>query len=63
MFTHLAVWSLLAGVYLLPAFIGAVRRVRNLGSLTVINVGLGWTVAGWVVALAMAVRDKPQDAM
>jgi Superinfection immunity protein len=48
--------------YFLPMVIGAVRRVRNMGSLTVVNVFLGWTLIGWVVALAMAFRSRrPQS--
>lgn len=49
-------------VYVLPTAIGVVRRVPNLASLVVVNVLLGWTVIGWVVALAMAVRDRPAEA-
>lgn len=48
----------IAALYLLPALVGVQRRVANLGSVVVINVLLGWTLAGWVVALAMAVRDR-----
>jgi hypothetical protein len=48
-------------LYFLPSLIGALRRVRGLGSVIVVNVFLGWTVIGWVVALAMACRStKPQ---
>lgn len=53
------------GVFLLywaPAIIGALRRVRSLGSLIVVNLFLGWTVIGWIVALAMAFRSRsPQE--
>jgi Superinfection immunity protein len=44
-------------LYFLPTVIGLVRGVRNIGSVIVINVLLGWTVIGWIVALAMAVRS------
>ena len=48
-------------LYFLPAIIGALRRVRGLGSVVVVNLFLGWTVIGWIVALAMAFRSaKPQ---
>lgn len=43
-------------VYLLPVLVGWQRHVRNLGSVAAINVLLGWTLVGWVVALAMALR-------
>jgi hypothetical protein len=43
-------------MYLLPTIIASSRHVRNVGSVAVINLFLGWTLIGWVVALAMAVR-------
>ena len=43
-------------VYFLPSFIGYKREVRKLGSLIVVNVFFGWTLLGWVVSLAMAMR-------
>ena len=46
-------------LYFLPSIVGAVRKVPNIGSVIVINVFLGWTFVGWVVALAMAVRSVP----
>jgi hypothetical protein len=50
-------------VYMLPTIIGWRRRVPHLGSIAVINIFLGWTFIGWVVALAMAVRSvKSPDA-
>lgn len=50
-----------AGVYLLPTLIGWARHVPNLGSVAVVNILLGWTLAGWVVALAMATRSVTQS--
>jgi hypothetical protein len=47
----------LAGLYFLPTIIAASRKVPNVGSVVVINVFLGWTFIGWVVALAMAARS------
>jgi hypothetical protein len=34
--------------------------VPHLGSIIAINVLLGWTLVGWVVALAMALRTIPE---
>ena len=45
-------------LYFLPTIIAA-RRGRQLGSVGVINLLLGWTVIGWVVALAIAASDRP----
>lgn len=62
------VWVVLAAVllalftlgYMLPSSIAIVRKVRNVGSIIVINFFLGWTLIGWIVALAMAASSKPQ---
>jgi len=51
-----------AVLYLLPSIVAVTRKVPNSGSVIVINVFLGWTFIGWVVALAMAVRTKPAQA-
>jgi hypothetical protein len=52
-----AVAAASAALYLLPLIVGAARRVPDLGAVAVINIALGWTLAGWVVALAMALRS------
>lgn len=44
--------------YFLPTIIAASRKVVNSGSVLVINLLLGWTLVGWAVALAMAVRTQ-----
>jgi hypothetical protein len=45
--------------YFVPSIIAAARKVPNIGSVVVVNVFLGWTFIGWVVALAMAARSVP----
>ena len=52
----------LVGLYFLPTIIAKSRNVPNFGSIAVINVFLGWTLVGWVVALAMAARSVPATA-
>jgi hypothetical protein len=42
-------------VYLLPSFIAAARKHHQGGSILIINIFLGWTFLGWVIALAMSV--------
>jgi hypothetical protein len=39
--------------------IAGVRHVPNIGSVAIINIFLGWTFIGWIVALAMACRSVP----
>ena len=46
-------------LYLLPCLIGWTRRAPDIGAIAVINILLGWTLIGWVVALAMAFRSVP----
>lgn len=49
----------LFGAYWVPSITAARRHVPNAGSVAVINLFLGWTLIGWVVALAMACRSQP----
>lgn len=44
--------TVVIAAYLLPTIIAGVRRVVNIGSVFAINLLLGWTFVGWVVALA-----------
>jgi Superinfection immunity protein len=55
------VFVILAGLffYWLPSIIARGRHVPNLGSVFVINLFAGWTIVGWVVAIAMAARSVP----
>jgi hypothetical protein len=46
-------------LYLLPCLIGCARRAPDIGAIAVIDILLGWTFIGWVVALAMAFRSAP----
>jgi hypothetical protein len=45
-----------AGLYLLPVMIAWIRRCPGTRSVAAVNVLLGWTLIGWVAALAMALR-------
>jgi hypothetical protein len=51
-----------AGLYFLPTVVGAIRRVVNIGSVFAINLLLGWSLIGWAIALAMALRTNPPYA-
>jgi len=50
------------GAYFLPTILGARRKVVNVGSVFAINLLLGWTLIGWAIALAMALRTNPPHA-
>ncbi|HXB50000.1 MAG TPA: superinfection immunity protein [Streptosporangiaceae bacterium] len=47
--------------YWVPTIVALMRTPPHFGSIIVVNVFLGWTVVGWVVALAMACRSRPQQ--
>jgi hypothetical protein len=44
----------LIALYFVPTIIAVMRKKSNMGSVIVVNVFLGWTGIGWVVALAMS---------
>lgn len=46
------------GLYLLPAIVAAKRNHRNLLAIILIDLFLGWTLIGWVVALVWAVYQE-----
>jgi hypothetical protein len=46
----------LLSIYLFPTAIAAKFDNRNLLSIFILNVFLGWTVLGWVTALIWAVK-------
>ena len=54
----------LIALYFLPTVIVILRKHHNAGSISVLNLLLGWTFIGWVVALvwsASAKRVTPSD--
>lgn len=58
---HLLILLVIAVVpYFAPTIIAVVRKKRNAGAIAVLNIFLGWTVVGWVVALVWALSvDAP----
>ena len=45
--------------YLLPSFVATGRKNPRAGQIFALNVFLGWTFIGWVVALIWAIgKDK-----
>jgi hypothetical protein len=48
----------LAFLYLVPTIVATNRQMPNKGSTIVVNLFLGWTVIGWIIALAMALGRK-----
>ena len=46
------------GIYFLPAIVAFQRAHKNSASILVVNIFLGWTLLGWVVALAWSFTDN-----
>jgi hypothetical protein len=49
--------------YWIPSVVAVGRHVRNTGSVVVVNLFFGWTVIGWIIALAMACRSTDRPAV
>jgi len=45
----------IAGLYLLPSIVAIGRNHHNGGAISLLNILLGWTLIGWVVAMVWAV--------
>jgi T4 superinfection immunity protein len=50
------------GLYFVPGILATVRHTKNAAAVWVIDIFLGWTVVGWVVALAMAFGETREEA-
>lgn len=48
-------------VYLAPSIIAQRYRHPKQPVILMFNVALGWTIAGWVVALVWALKGLPQE--
>jgi hypothetical protein len=55
---------ILAAVYFLPAIVASSRHHRNRLAIGILNLLLGWTVLGWIVAMVWActsdVEPRPE---
>ena len=45
-------------IYFIPAIVGSNKR--NATAITILNLFLGWTFIGWVIALVWASMDEKQ---
>ena len=46
-------------IYVVPSLIAARRQAERLRRIVVVNLLLGWTVIGWIIAMVMATRPHP----
>lgn len=49
-------------IYFAPSIRAARAHKRNLGAIFALNLFLGWTLIGWVVALVWALTVEPEIA-
>jgi hypothetical protein len=47
-------------LYLLPTILAAVRRSKSLVGIILVNILLGWTFVGWIVALVWSISGEAQ---
>jgi hypothetical protein len=50
--------SVLTVGYFIPTTIAGIRKRTNTASIFVLNLFLGWTIIGWVVALTWSVAEE-----
>jgi hypothetical protein len=51
---------LLVGLYFLPSFVAYTRKHQNAGAILIVNIFLGWTFIGWVVAVVWSMTQVDQ---
>lgn len=52
------------GIYFLPAIVASKNKKSNADSVALLNLFLGWTLIGWVVALVWATTtDAPKPVV
>ncbi len=52
---------ILLALYILPTVIAALRNVKAVAGIVVLNLLLGWTLIGWVGALVWAVSGPRHE--
>ena len=62
MFAGLIVLLIIIGIYLIPTIIAICRRAYYSVAAITINILLGWTFLGWVIALILSLLNKPDKA-
>ena len=56
-----AIFLVLVGIYFIPSFVAYFKepQKKNATAIFILNLFLGWTIIGWVVALCWALcEDK-----
>lgn len=48
-------------LYWVPSMVASNRHHRDVGAISIINLFLGWTFIGWVIALAWACSGNTKE--
>jgi hypothetical protein len=56
-FYGVSLFLLLLGIYMMPTIIALNRHHRNTSMIAVLDVFLGWTFVGWVIALVWSLTE------
>jgi hypothetical protein len=51
---------LLIIIYFVPAIVAIIRHTRNVTGILLLNILVGWTFVGWIIALVWSFRDERQ---
>ena len=57
----LFVLACLFALYMLPTIVAYFRKKRNTPAIVLVNLLLGWSVIGWIVAMVWAVATESVD--
>jgi hypothetical protein len=49
-------------VYFLPSIVAIQKQKHNTAAIMAVNILLGWSVIGWIVALVWALAESPSPA-
>lgn len=52
---------ILLALYFLPGIIASCRKQAHTGAITALNLLLGWTLLGWVIAFVWACMNQPRQ--
>lgn len=56
------IFAISIALYFLPVIVAQSRRHKNLDAIVVLDVILGWTILGWVIALVWSFTSNTKTA-
>jgi uncharacterized sodium:solute symporter family permease YidK len=59
----IVLWMVALIAYLVPSIVAEERNSKKLHPIIIVNVFLGWTVIGWIIAMKWACEPKHPPAV